>query len=314
MTAVMPEARRQRIVVFAYSEVGHACLEALLDRRENVVALFTHEDAEDERLWFRSCAHLARVHDVPVYKMEPRGEEFERLVRELAPDLIFSFYYRKMIPERVLALAPLGAYNMHGSLLPRYRGRAPLNWAIVHGESETGVTLHLMVKEADAGDIVDRERVPIGPDESAGEVAMRIPGAAVKLILRRIDELKAGRAPRRPQDAMQASYFGRRRPEDGHIDWRRPAREIFNLVRAVAPPFPGAFTSLSGRKLMIWRAHMAPGTGRPGEVLSLSPLRIAAGEGAIDAVHFGFEDENETEPSPRVLAALCAGDVLGERA
>ncbi len=313
MTAVTPEARRQRIVVFAYSEVGHACLEALLDRRENVVALFTHEDAADERLWFRSCAHLARVHGVPVYTMAPRGEAFERLVRNLAPDLIFSFYYRQMIPERVLALAPLGAYNMHGSLLPRYRGRAPLNWAIIHGESETGVTLHLMVKEADAGDIIDQEWVPIGPEETAGEVAMRIPGAAVKLILRRIDELKAGHAPRRPQDVTQVSYFGLRRPEDGRIDWRQPARQVFNLVRAVAPPFPGAFTSLSGRKLMIWRARLAPGTGRPGEVLSLSPLRIAAGEGAVEVVHFGFEGEAETAPSAQVSAALRAGDVLGER-
>lgn len=308
------EPRKQGMVVFAYSEVGHACLEALLDRGENVLALFTHEDAADERLWFRSCAQLARGRGVPVYTMEPRGEAFERIVRELAPDLIFSFYYRKMIPEAVLALAPLGAYNLHGSLLPRYRGRAPLNWAIVHGESEIGVTLHVMVKEADAGDIVDRERIAIGSEETAGEVAMRVPGAAVKLLLRRIDEIKAGRAPRCPQDTTQASYFGRRRPEDGRIDWRRPALEIFNLVRAVAPPFPGAFTSLSGRKLMVWRARMAPGAGAPGEVLSLSPLRIAAGEGAVEAVHFGFEDESDKEASPRVLAALRIGDLLGERA
>lgn len=307
------EPRKLGIVVFAYSEVGHACLKALLDRGENILALFTHADAADERLWFRSCAGLARERGIPVSTAEPEDGEVERLIRDLDPDLIFSFYYRKMIPERVLALAPLGAYNMHGSLLPRYRGRAPLNWAIVHGESETGVTLHVMVREADAGDIVDQERVSIGPEETAGEVAMRIPSAAVKLLLRRIDELKAGRAPRRPQDTTQASTFGRRRPEDGRIDWRRSAPEIFNLVRAVAPPFPGAFTSLSDRKLMIWRVRVAPGAGRPGEVLSLSPLRIAAGEGAIEAVHFGFEGESETTPSPRVLAALRVGNLLGER-
>lgn len=309
------EPAKQGIVVFAYSEVGHACLEALIARGEKVQALFTHEDAPDERQWFRSCAALARAHGIPVYTQEPKdGDTVERLVRALAPDLIFSFYYRKMIPERILKLARLGAYNMHGSLLPRYRGRAPLNWAIIHGESETGVTLHVMVKEADAGDVIDMEAVAIGPDETAGEVAARIPAAAVRLILRQIDGLKAGTAPRHVQDVSQATYFGIRKPEDGRIDWRQSARQVFNLIRAVAPPFPGAFTQAAGRRLMVWQARVAEGRGRPGEVLSLSPLRIAAGEGAVELLHFGFEGEPEAQASEAVLALLHKGDILGEAA
>lgn len=302
------------IVLFAYSEVGHACLKALLDRGERIVALFTHEDSPDERQWFRSCAHLARERGVPVYTAEPKDPEVERIVRELAPDLIFSFYYRKMIPERVLAHARLGAYNMHGSLLPRYRGRAPLNWAIIHGENETGLTLHVMVREADAGDVIDQERVPIGPEETAGEVAMRIPDAAVRLILRQIDALKAGTATRHVQDHSKATYFGIRRPEDGRIDWRQGSAEIFNLVRAVAPPFPGAFTAGAGRRIMVWKARVAKGSGRPGEILSLSPLVVAAGEGAVELVHFGFEGEADTQASEAVRGLLRTGDLLGENA
>lgn len=301
------------IAVFAYSEVGHACLKLLLDRGEKVEALFTHEDTPGERLWFQSCAELARAHGVPVHMAEPKdGDAVETIVREIAPELILSFYYRRMIPERILRLARRGAFNMHGALLPRYRGRAPLNWAILNGEREVGVTLHVMVKRADAGDIVDQEAIAIGPEETAGDVAPRLAAAAVRLLARQIDGLKAGTAPRHPQDETLATVFGGRRPEDGRIDWHLPAERIVNLVRAVAAPFPGAFTQARERKLMIWRARLAEGGGRPGEVLSLRPLRIAAGEGAIEAMQFGFEGEADNEASEAVLSALAAGDVLGE--
>jgi methionyl-tRNA formyltransferase len=300
------------IVVFAYSEVGYACLKLLLERGENVVALFTHEDDAGERQWFSSCAHLAREHGVPVYTVEPReGDEVERLIADVAPDLVLSFYYRKMIPERILKLARLGAFNMHGSLLPRYRGRAPLNWAIIHGERETGVTLHVMVKAADAGDMIDWEPVAIGPEETAGEVAMRIPAAAVAIVARQIDALKAGTAPRHKQDEGKITYFGIRKPEDGRIDWTRTARQVVDLVRAVTVPFPGAFTSLNGTKLMVWRAAVVDGQGAPGEVLSVDPLRVAAGVGAVEIRCFGFEGESETAASTGAMAQMSPGTILG---
>ncbi|MCE9650777.1 MAG: formyltransferase [Parvibaculum sp.] len=303
------------IVVFAYSEVGHACLELLLNRGEKVAALFTHEDDAGERQWFQSCSALAEDHGIPVFTVEPRdGDEVERIVADLAPDLILSFYYRKMIPERILKLARLGAFNMHGSLLPRYRGRAPLNWAIINGERETGVTLHVMVKAADAGDIIDREAVPIGPEETAGEVAKRIPAAAVAIVARQIEALKTGTAPREKQDESKVTYFGIRKPEDGRIDWSQPARRVADLVRAVTAPFPGAFTTLRGRPLMVWRVRVAAGEGRPGEVLSLAPLLVACGSGAVELVHFGFAGEGEAEASHAVRAALVRGDMLGVEA
>jgi methionyl-tRNA formyltransferase len=201
---------------------------------------------------------------------------------------------------------------MHGSLLPRYRGRAPLNWAIINGEKETGVTLHVMVKQADAGDVIDMEAVEIGPEETAGEVAKRIPAAAVRIVARQIDALKAGTAVRHKQDESKATYFGIRKPEDGRIDWSQSARRVVDLVRAVAAPFPGAYTSAGGRKLMVWSARTAEGSGRPGEVISLRPLRVATGAGAVEIAQFGFEGESDTGASAAVLAALGVGDILGE--
>ena len=167
-------------------------------------------------------------------------------LRIAAPDLVFSFYYRRVLPEEMLAVPRLGAYNMHGSLLPKFRGRAPVNWAVLKGETRTGATLHAMTPRADAGPIVDQEAVPIGPEDTAFDVQKRVDAAAVAILARRLEELKAGTAPSRPQDDAAATRFGRRRPEDGRIDWSRPAREVHDLVRAVTHPYPGAFTDLFG--------------------------------------------------------------------
>jgi len=305
------------ICVFAYSEVGYGCLKLLLEQKRDVAALFTHEDEAQETQWFRSCAKLAREHHVPVYTMEPKDPEMERVVADLRPDLILSLYYRKMIPMRVLDHAKLGAFNLHGGLLPKYRGRAPLNWAIINGETETGVTLHVMVAKADAGEIIDREAVAIGPEETAGEVALRVASGAVRLIARQIDGLLAGTAPRIRQDESQATYFGARTAQDGEIQWAQSAGQIFNLIRAVAPPFPGAFTSLKNNRLMVWKARIAhisvkEGNGFPGKILSLSPFIVAAGEGAVELIHFGFAGEKENEPSQRAVSLCKAGDMLGE--
>jgi len=301
----------QRIVIFGYSEVGYSCLKLLLDQGRDIAALFTHEDDSGETQWFRSCAGLARERGVPVYTLGPKDPEMERIIADIKPDLILSLYYRNMIPMRVLDHARLGAFNMHGGLLPKYRGRAPLNWAIINGESETGITLHVMVREADAGDLVDAEAVPIGPEETAGDVAPRVAEGAVRLIARQIDGLLSGTAPRIKQDETQATYFRARKPEDGRIDWTQSAQAIFNLIRAVAPPFPGAFTQVNGRRLMVWKARVVAGRGEPGDVLSLHPLMIATGEGALELIYFGFEGEAKTGASQAVLSVLKPGQRVG---
>jgi methionyl-tRNA formyltransferase len=277
-----------RILFFGYSEVGHDCLSLLLDRGDNVVALITHEDNPNEKIWFKTPALAAREHAIPVHTPERVGApEWRERIEALRPDLILSVYYRNMIGMRVLGLAPLGAFNMHGSLLPRYRGRAPINWAVLNGEPRIGMTLHRMVKEPDAGAIVDQEGVDIGPRDTAEQAFRKVLPCARAVLARQIDRLLGGTAAETPQDESRATYFGGRKPEDGRIDWSRPSRQIFNLVRAVTDPFPGAFTDVGPARLMVWWAEedasaARAGRGRPGEVLSISPLVVATGDGALE--------------------------------
>ena len=229
-----------RIAVFAYSDTGHACLKLLLERRERIVFVGTHRDNPDEAQWYPSVAKLAKAHGIePVILENPLDPQAVARMRILAPDLILSFYYRRILPDEMLAVPRLGAYNMHGSLLPKFRGRAPVNWAVLKGETRTGATLHLMTGRADAGGIVDQEAVPIGPDDTALEVQKRVTEAAAVVLARRIEELKAGAAQATPQDESKASRFGKRRPEDGRIDFIRPAKEVHDLVRAVTHPVSG---------------------------------------------------------------------------
>lgn len=259
-----------RIAVFAYSDTGHACLTYLFDRGERIVLVATHRDDPQEKAWFPSVAELARSRGVePVVMENPLDPSAIARVRSARPDLLFSFYYRRILPEEMLREPPLGAWNVHGSLLPKFRGRAPVNWAILKGETRTGATLHAMTERADRGPILDQEAVPIGPDDTAIEVQRRVTVAAVTVLARRLDELEAGTAKPVPQDEAAASRFGRRRADDGRIDWTRPAREVHDLVRAVTHPYPGAFTDVFGAKTFVWRSRL-PGLAAhdtfPGQV------------------------------------------------
>ncbi len=275
---------RPGTVVFAYSEVGHRCLKTLMDLGADIRGVLTYEDDKSENTWFKSVKELALAGGVPVFTPASPGDPpAVELVKNLKPEVIFSFYYRDMIPKAILYLPRLGAFNMHGSLLPRYRGRACVNWAIIHGETETGATLHWMTARPDEGDIVDQERVPITESDTALDVMLKVADAAGRVLARSLPLIEAGEAPRIPQDHSKATYFGRRRPEDGLIDWSAPARNICNLVRAVTRPYPGAFTFLDGRKVFIWKATpLDEETGAtPGRVVSWEPLVIAAGKGAV---------------------------------
>jgi methionyl-tRNA formyltransferase len=244
-------------VVFAYHDVGVRCLRVLLEAEVEVRLVVTHTDNPAERVWFASVSQLARSRGLDTL-LEPDAAELEHRVRVASPDFLFSFYYRRMLPPALLAHARRGAYNMHGSLLPQHRGRAPVNWAVLLGDKETGATLHEMVEKPDAGRIVDQMAVPIGPDDLAVDVFRRVTDAAEAVLRRSLPRLVAGSAELRPQDLSRGSYHAMRRPEDGRIDWSKSAADIHNLVRAVAPPYPGAFTEDGGRKRMILRTRLEP--------------------------------------------------------
>lgn len=277
-----------RILFFGYSEVGHDCLALLLERGDRVVALITHEDNPREKIWFRTPAALARERGVPVFApADVNTPEWRERLAALRPDLILSAYYRQMIGTRILDLARLGGWNLHGSLLPKYRGRAPINWAVMHGEPRVGMTLHRMVRRADAGPIVDQEGVDIGPRDTAAEAFRKAIPCARRVLARQIDALLAGAAHETPQEESQATCFGGRGPEDGRIDWRQGSRQIFNLIRAVTDPYPGAFTDVGPARLMVWWAEpdspsAAGRRDRPGAVLTTTPLVVATGDGALE--------------------------------
>jgi UDP-4-amino-4-deoxy-L-arabinose formyltransferase/UDP-glucuronic acid dehydrogenase (UDP-4-keto-hexauronic acid decarboxylating) len=276
------------VVVLAYHEMGCTGLRALLRRGVPVSAVFTYRDDPDENCWFGSVASLAKGAGIPVFLTEEiHDARWIGHLRALRPDVLFSFYYRHIVRRPILEIPRLGAYNLHGSLLPRYRGRCPVNWQLVNGERESGVTLHVMTPRADGGDIVGQERVAVGPDDTAGELYAKLNTAADVLLERTLDDLLAGRAPRTPQDESQATVFGGRRPEDGRIDWTWPRARIHDLVRAVAPPWPGAFGELPDGRLMVWRTSRQPPAGAPplppGGLARLGERLVAgAGDGPIE--------------------------------
>jgi methionyl-tRNA formyltransferase len=255
-----------RAVVFAYHNVGVRCLSVLLAHGVDVALVVTHEDSPNETIWFDSVADLASRHGIPVIiPADPNVPQVVHQIAALRPDFLFSFYYRQMLKPALLAIATRGAWNMHGSLLPRYRGRVPVNWAIIHGERETGATLHAMVEKPDAGGIVVQQAVPILPDDTAFEVFNKVTLAAEMALDRVLPDLLAGRAVAQVQDLAAGSYFGGRKAEDGRIDWTRPAQDIHNLIRAVAPPYPGAFCDLPRGRLRVLRSlHPTDEKGRFG--------------------------------------------------
>jgi len=293
-----------RAVVFAYHNVGDRCLRVLHARGVDVALVVTHRDRPDENIWFRRVADTAAELNLSfIYGEDPTDPALAEAVRAAKPDVIFSFYYRSMIPADLLAVAPQGAFNMHGSLLPKYRGRVPVNWAVLHGEDETGATLHAMEAKPDAGYIVDQTSVPILPDDTAGEVFEKVTVAAEQTLWRVLPAMMAGQTPKRPNRLADGSYFSGRKPEDGRIDFRQPAAAVYNLIRAVAPPYPGAFTDLGGRRFIVAQARRidtpaTPAGLQPG--LHVVDGRIVAicGDGGAIRVTQLLEGANADHASP----------------
>lgn len=263
-----------KAVVFAYHDIGCTGLRALAQAGYQIAAIFTHTDDAAENHFFASVARTAAQLGVPVYAPEDVNHPLwiDR-IRSMAPDVIFSFHYRHMLNDAIISSASRGAFNLHASLLPKYRGRAPLNWVLANGERETGVTLHHMVKRADAGAIIAQSKVPIADHDDALTLHHKMCAAAGELLANTLPDIRTGSDVAHPQDESQASYVGRRTPEDGRIDWQLPAQRIHNLVRAVTDPWPGAFSFVGSGKFIVWQSkvrHDYP-ANRPGTILSVAP-------------------------------------------
>ncbi len=296
-------------VVFAYHNVGYRCLQVLLDHGIDIREVITHADNPNENIWFDSVAELARANGISVSMPDdPNTPEFIAHLAALKPDFIFSFYYRMMLSPELLALAPRGAFNMHGSLLPKYRGRVPVNWAIIKGETETGATLHEMVAKPDAGRIVDQQVVGIDGDDDAFAVFNKVTDAAAQVLDRALPGLVAGTATLHVQDLSKGSYFGGRKPADGVINWHDSAQNIHNLVRAVAPPYPGATTVIDQTPVKIIRTRLAPAHFQhhnPGKVnVGTESVIALCGDGRMLRI---VECEIEGQPHNEVMLAARLG-------
>ncbi|MGB9294198.1 MAG: formyltransferase [Desulfobaccales bacterium] len=322
-----------RLIFMGYHNIGYACLQVLIDLcrqlGDEIVAVVTHADDPNEDRWFASVRDLAFANYLPLYQpRDPNDPEFVAAMRALKPDFLFSCYYRLMLKRPLLEAPGQGALNLHGSLLPRYRGRCPLNWVLVNGESETGVTLHYMEERPDRGDIVAQIPLGIDPEDTAMTLFARMTAAAGAVMREAYPRLRAGAAPRSPQDQSQASYFGGRGPEDGLISWDKEAVAVYNLVRAVTHPYPGAFThhrkGKKSRKLYIWAGKalaepadpQAAGASprRPGLVAAQVPgegLLVTAGQGNFLITRAQWEGEPEFLGPVLATWDYLVGDVLG---
>jgi methionyl-tRNA formyltransferase len=286
-----------KIVVCAYHNVGYRCIEELLRQGADIALIFTHEDSPREEIWFASVRDLAEKNGIPYVTTDISQPENVERVRSIAPDFLFSFYYRNMIRPGVLEIPARGALNLHGSYLPKYRGRVPVNWAVINGETETGATLHYMVEKPDAGDIVEQQKVPIAFTDTAFDVFGKVTDAAVAVISRAWPLLRDGTAPRVAMDLTAGSYFGGRKPDDGRIDWSDGAVQIYNLVRGVTHPYPGAFCLLGDRKVTVWSARPMEGQAPPGRILSHDPLLVGTGGGLLEISSLQLEGEEELPPA-----------------
>lgn len=281
-----------KCVVLGYHNMGCAGIEALLDAGFEISAVFTHRDNPSENIWFDSVAECASRHNIPAFAPEDINHPvWVNRIKAMEPDFIFSFYYRSLIKADLLAVPSKGCINLHGSLLPKYRGRVPINWAIINGEKETGVTLHYMTEKADAGDIISQKKIEITGCDTAKTVFDKAVAAAKEMLAETLPLVRDGKAPRIPQDHDAATVFRGRTPADGEINWAKSAVEVNNLIRAVTKPYPGAFSFLGDRKCFIWSAKVLDSNNgmAPGTVISSNPLVIACKEGAIEVLSAEFE-------------------------
>lgn len=290
-----------RILFLGNHTVGVRALQAILEE-DQVVGVVAHPPDPEDGVRYLSVHDYARAQGLSVVRMAGRDPRLRHLAREAQPDLLWVTDYRYLLPQAVLSLAPLGAVNLHPSLLPRYRGRAPLNWAILNGERHLALTAHVVDEGPDCGDIIEQIRFELRADQDVGD-ALEILYPLYQQITRRVlHHFRTGQVPRRSQDERQATMFPRRRPEDGLIHWNQPAARVHNLIRAVTKPYPGAFTYCRKSKITIWKARPEPGlsTGTPGQVISAGPdpeFCVTCGDGLLRVLDFIAEPALDQGPS-----------------
>lgn len=274
-----------RVVFLGNQTVGVRVLQTISETDE-IMGVVAHPPDPEDGVCYESVFAMARQRGWNVMRGKGRDRATVEFVSAARPDLIWITDYRYLIPAEMTAVAPLGAVNLHPSLLPSYRGRASINWALLKGETRLGLTGHFVDEGMDNGDIIEQVSYEVGEDQDVGDCLNILYPLYASMSRKILAHFRSGKVPRTPQDQSRATVFPARKPEHGVIDWKQRAREILNLVRAVAAPYPGAFTTLDGKKVMIWKARIASEMGSgfpPGYIVEVSPQRILVqcGEGTL---------------------------------
>lgn len=311
-----------RIAFLGMGQIAASCFDAIMDTNHQVVGVLSHRRETNEENDELINKVLRR--NIPLCLSPARSKEAMTFVRQLHPDLLVSVHYRYIVPGEVLSLASEGGINVHGSLLPKYRGRSPNVWAIINGEAKTGISVHYMEEEVDAGDIILQEEFPITMHETAGSLMGKYKEKCPLLLVEAIRRVADEQVSRVPQDHAAASFYGKRSPEDGRIDWNSSSKQIYNCVRAMTHPYPGAFTYVRGRRLFVWEVALMKGTvGGPdtagrieGELIAVKRencgLLVATADGYVILQRVQFAGESETNAIDLILEGkLRVGELLG---
>lgn len=289
-----------RVVFLGTPEPAAVALDALLSSAHDVAAVVTQPDRPRGRSRTpqpSAVKHRAAAAGLPVLQPgSPKDEGFAEQLASFGPEAVAVVAYGHILPTAVLGVPIRGTVNVHFSLLPAYRGAAPVQRALMAGETETGVTTFLLEPTVDTGPVLMQVREPILPEDSSGTLLARLAPLGARLLVETLDALEAGTAEPVPQDPARASGAPKIRPEEGAIDWTRPARDIVNLVRAFDPA-PGAFATFRGKRVKIWRARGIDGAGPPGVVLDAGKerLAVAAGVGAVELTELQLEGGKRLE-------------------
>lgn len=242
-----------RIVFMGGHTLGRKTLQHLIDKGKNIIAVVTNIESD----WYKGVDEIAEKNGLPLYKnIDISSESFITEISALKPDLIVVVNFQQILKEKLISIPKKGCINTHAALLPKYRGRAPLNWAIIHGEKQVGVTVHFIEKGIDTGDIIVQKSIDVGDEEYIDSILEKVGNLYPTIVNEAVDLIQSGEFVGIKQDLSKGSYFGKRTPEDGQINWNDNAKDIFNLVRAISKPYPGAFSFYDNSKVIIWKAEV----------------------------------------------------------
>lgn len=277
-----------RVVFMGTPDIAATCLKQIIADGFEVAGVYTQPDRPKGRhmkMQISPVKEVALRHDIPVFQPENfREEETVEQLKALKPDICAVVAYGRILPQKVLDVPKLGCINIHASVLPKYRGSAPYQWAVLNGEKETGVTAMYLIREMDAGDIIETSKTPIGENETAGQLLDRLAVLGADLLSKTLTRFREeGRVPATPQEAGKATFAPMLEKTMCPIDWNQSAQQVHDHVRGLHP-WPVATMELGGKTFKVHETRIVPGTGKPGEILGLTKtgLKIACGDGTVE--------------------------------